>query len=92
MLGLLSDDEYSRLQHHLAEQPESGALIQGTGGLRKVCWSLQGTGKSGGVRVIYYYVTAAAQIRLILIYPKSAKDSLSAAEKRVLKKMTQEWI
>lgn len=92
LMQLLSDEEYRQFQRYLADTPEAGAVITGTGGMRKVRWALRGKGKSGGVRVIYYYVTAASQIRLILIYPKSAKDSLSDAEKRILKKMIQEWM
>jgi len=52
---LLSDDEYRSLQITLAKRPEVGALIEGSGGLRKVRWALAGRGKRGGVRVIYYW-------------------------------------
>ena len=65
-------------------------MIQQTGGLRKARWAVQGKGKSG-VRVIYFYVTAAAQIRLIAIYKKGIKDDLSAAEKKILKKLNENW-
>ena len=89
---LLSDEEYAALQQHLANEPDAGALITHTGGLRKVRWAVQGTGKSGGVRIIYYHVTAGAQIRLILIYKKGIKDSLSDAEKAVLRKLNERWM
>ena len=67
LLELLSDDEYAEFQEHLANNPLAGAVIQQTGGLRKIRWSVQGKGKRGGVRVIYYHVTADSQIRLLLI-------------------------
>lgn len=51
--ALMSDDDYRSLQEALVQRPDTGAIIQGSGGLRKVRWSLEGTGKSGGVRVIY---------------------------------------
>jgi hypothetical protein len=89
---LLSDEEYAAFQQHLANDPDAGALITQTGGLRKVRWAVQGTGKSGGVRVIYYHVTAGAQIRLILIYKKGIKDSLSDAEKAALRKLNERWM
>jgi len=89
---LLSDEEYAALQQHLANEPDAGALITHTGGLRKVRWAVQGTGKSGGVRIIYYHVTAGAQIRLILIYKKGIKDSLSGAEKAALRKLNERWM
>jgi hypothetical protein len=88
---LLSDEEYAALQQHLANEPDAGALITHTGGLRKVRWAAQSKGKSGGVRIIYYHVTAGAQIRMILIYKKGIKDSLSEAEKAVLRKLNERW-
>lgn len=51
---LLNDEEYQELQLALAEGPDLGVIIGGSGGLRKVRWSRQGRGKRGGVRVIYY--------------------------------------
>lgn len=57
MKTLLSDDEYKEFQTFLIENPEAGDLIVGTGGCRKVRWSRQGTGKSSGVRAIYYSTT-----------------------------------
>lgn len=69
----------------------AGDLIQGTGGLRKVRVAAKGRGKRGGIRVIYYYVSSAAQIRLLLIYAKERKDNLSAAEKRTLRGLNERW-
>lgn len=65
--------------------------FQGTGGLRKVHWSGQGKGKRGGVRVIYYPVTASHQPRLILIYQKGVKDELTAEEKKLLSELNKGW-
>lgn len=89
--GLLSEDEYRALQNSLAENPDTGDVIQGTGGLRKVRWGAQGKGKRGGVRVIYYHLVSAYQIRLILIYQKGAKDDLSEDEKKVLRELNSRW-
>ena len=52
---ILTDDEYKELQNFLVTQPKSGAVIKGSGGLRKVRWKVNGRGKSGGIRTIYYY-------------------------------------
>ena len=89
--ALLSDDEFALLQGFLFSNPKAGAVIQQTGGLRKVRWAAQGKGKSGGVRVIYFYVTSDVQIRLVAIYKKGIKDDLSAAEKKLLKKLNENW-
>jgi hypothetical protein len=66
-------------------------LIQDTGGLRKVRWAAGGKGKSGGVRVIYYHVTADAQIRMLLIYKKGVQDTLTAKQKAQLRKLNEGW-
>ena len=88
---LLSDESYSKFQHYLAQNPEAGDIIRETGGLRKIRWSVTGRGKRGGVRVIYYYVSAQAQCRMLLIYRKGIKDDLSPSEKKVLRKLNEDW-
>lgn len=55
VLRLLTDESYAELQIAIAERPDAGAVIARSGGLRKLRWSLPGGGKSGGVRVIYYW-------------------------------------
>ena len=87
----LSDDNYSEFQEYLANNPGAGEIIVGTGGLRKVRWAAGGKGKSGGVRVIYYYFTSASQIRLLLIYKKGKQDNLTEAQKAVIKKLNEDW-
>ena len=89
--ALLGDDEYAALQQHLVVQPNAGAVIAGTGGLRKIRWTTAGRGKRGGTRVIYYHVVAQAQIRMILIYRKGIKDDLTPREKVELRKINSEW-
>ena len=70
----------------LYERPQAGAVIQGLGGVRKIRWAARGKGKSGGVRVIYYWFEVDEQIFLITLYGKSEKEDLSAAElKRIVK-------
>ena len=83
--SLLTDDEYKEFQTHLLLDPEAGSIIVGTGGCRKVRWARQGTGKSSGIRAIYYYYNPAGRLYMLLVYPKREKDSLSAAEKNLLK-------
>jgi len=88
---LLTDEEYAELQTAMTQHPDAGNLIQGTGGLRNLRWKRAGTGKSGGVRVIYYWLSAHHHIRLLMIYPKSRKDDLSTAEKAALRKIVEKW-
>ncbi len=75
----------------ISTNPKAGDVIQETGGLRKVRWAVKGRGKSGGVGVIYFHVTAASQVRLIVIYKKGVKDTLNAAEKKAFKKLNENW-
>jgi hypothetical protein len=87
---LLDDDEYRRLQNTLLADPESGDLIRGGGGIRKLRHALQGRGKSSGVRAIYYWRKDDFQIYLLVIYPKSKKDDLSDKEVAILRELVKE--
>ena len=51
----LTDEEYRGLQTYLLQKPDAGDLIKGSGGVRKVRWAPAGSGKSGSIRVIYYW-------------------------------------
>lgn len=87
---LLSDDELREMQSKLIAEPDAGDLIARGGGIRKLRWKKQGTGKSGGIRVIYYWVVDEDQILMLIAYAKSAKDNLSDAETAMLKKLVKE--
>jgi mRNA-degrading endonuclease RelE of RelBE toxin-antitoxin system len=80
----LSEEEYVGLQQHLAAHPDAGALMRGSGGARKIRWRSEGRGKSGGVRVIYYWFTADEQILLLTIYAKSEQGNLTAADLKLI--------
>ena len=88
--ALLDDDEYRQMQNVLVDDPERGDLIKGGGGIRKLRHAVQGRGKSGGVRVIYYWLTQRHQIYMLVVYPKSKKDDLSDQETAVLRELVKE--
>ena len=88
---LLSDEAYTGFQQFLIAQPDAGDVIQGTGGLRKVRWAAGDKGKRGGIRVIYYFVDDADQIRLLLIYKKGIQDDLTADQKKQLRAIKERW-
>jgi hypothetical protein len=90
VLALLSDEEYRTLQNSLVEFPERGDLITGGGGIRKVRHAAQGRGKSGGVRVIYYWAKEKSRIYMLMIYPKSKKDDLSDQETALFRNLVKE--
>ena len=89
--ALLTDDEYGALQGELANRPDMGEIIRGTGGLRKVRWGAAGKGKRGGVRAIYYWRVAESQILMLVIYSKSVKDDLTADQRKMLRKIVENW-
>ena len=88
--ALLSDDEYRELQNVLVDDPERGDVIKGGGGIRKLRHAMQGRGKSGGVRVIYYWVKDDHLIYLLVVYPKSKKDNLTDKETAILRDFVKE--
>jgi len=85
---VLKEDEKASIINYLAAHPQSGDLVQGTGGIRKLRWSAQGKGKSGGVRVIYYYHNEAVPLFLLTVFGKGEKANLSKAERNTLSKLT----
>lgn len=87
----LNDDQYNALQNLLMENPATGDIISGTGGLRKIRWGLKDKGKRGGVRIIYFWQKSEHQIYLLTIYAKNEMDDLSASDKKALKQMIGEW-
>lgn len=88
--GLLDDDSYAAFQKQLAARPESGDVLEGTGGIRKIRVASHGHGKRGGSRVIYYHFSSVAQIALLLIYPKNEKDDLTPDECKALKRIVEQ--
>ncbi len=83
----LSEDEYLGLQSFLLQVPEAGRVVPGSGGVRKVCWAIAGKGKSGGVRVIYYFKRQEDEIWLLTIYSKSEVVNIPA---HVLRQIAKE--
>jgi mRNA-degrading endonuclease RelE of RelBE toxin-antitoxin system len=83
----LTDDEYSGLQSYLLQFPESGKIVPGSGGVRKLRWAMSGMGKRGGVRVIYYFKKPEDEIWLLTIYSKSETDNIPA---HILRKIAEE--
>lgn len=63
----------------------------GSGGLRKIRWKLEGQGKRGGVRVIYYWVTADDQIRMLYVYRKTQQADLTPKQLATLKSIVERW-
>lgn len=87
---LLPDEDYSALQNELVARPDAGALIRGSGGIRKVRWALPGRGKSGGARFIYYWAKADDQILMLFVFPKNEAENLTKAQIQQLRAIVEE--
>ncbi|WP_090205711.1 type II toxin-antitoxin system RelE/ParE family toxin [Ectothiorhodospira magna] len=72
----LTDEDYGSLQTYLLHQPDAGDLIKGSGGVRKVRWAQAGSGKSGGIRIIYYWKKSDHEIWMLTLYSKSERASI----------------
>ena len=86
---LLSESERTDVIDYVAANPKAGDLIQGTGGIRKLRWARSGRGKSGGVRVIYYFHSEVLPLYLLTVFGKGEKADLSRAERNELAKLVQ---
>lgn len=87
--GLLSQAEVQSLITHLAEHPRAGVLIVGTGGIRKLRWARDGMGKSGGVRVVYYFHDERIPLYLLTIFGKNQQANITRAEAGELSKLVK---
>jgi hypothetical protein len=85
---LLSEDERRDVIDYLAEHPKAGDLMEATGGVRKLRWRRGGQGKSGGVRVIYYYHDDDMPLYLLTLFAKGDKANLTKAERNELASLT----
>ena len=72
----LDDDEFAAFQLYLADHPDSGDVIPHSGGCRKLRWAIEGRGKRGGVRVIYFLRLNSGQIVLVTMYAKNVVENI----------------
>lgn len=85
----LSDEDLKRLQEEILLDPKAGAVMRGTGGIRKMRFAFEHRGKSGSVRVIYIDFEVHEKIYLLTAYPKNEKDNLTKAERNDLRELVK---
>lgn len=88
--GLLSDSERTALITHMAKSPTAGAIMEGTGGARKLRWGALGKGKKGGCRVVTFYAGLDIPVFLLTAYSKGDKANLTKAERNELRAILTE--
>jgi hypothetical protein len=89
---LLAEEDRRAIVDHLAAQPKAGDLIEGTGGVRKLRWARGGRGKSGGVRVIYYFHSEMMPLYLLTMFAKNERANLNKAERNELAGLVDELV
>lgn len=81
---LLTEAERREILDYLAANPKAGDIMEGTGGVRKLRWGRQSRGKSGGVRIIYYFHSDLMPLYLLTMFAKNERANLSRAERNEL--------
>jgi hypothetical protein len=87
---LLSETQQEAVVQMIAQEPASGDLIEGTGGIRKVRFAVGGRGKSGGIRVVYYFHGETMPVYLLTMFAKNEKANLTKAERNALARLVIE--
>ena len=90
MVEHLDDEGYRALQSALVLRPEQGAVMPGTGGLRKLRWKGSGRGKRGGLRVVYYWAVNETIVLMLYVYAKNEQGDLTVAQAKQLGRLVRE--
>ena len=81
-----TEEERGEFAAYIAESPDAGAVVPESGGIRKVRWRRAGSGKSGGVRVIYFARVAEEEVVLLTLYAKSKTDNITGAKLKEIRR------
>jgi hypothetical protein len=87
---ILDEDSYRLLQLHLLHVPDSGDIIQGSGGIRKIRWAPTGSGKRGGARIIYYWAVDADTALMLFAFQKNERADLTPGQLKQLASVVKE--
>lgn len=88
----MEDEEREELVDYLAHHPAAGVVVPGTGGVRKLRWGLEGRGKRGGARVIYFFHDADMPLFLLQAYAKNKQVNISQADRRKYQYVTKQLV
>jgi hypothetical protein len=85
-----TEDERGEFASFIAAEPEAGVVVVDSGGIRKVRWKRAGTGKSGGVRVVYFTRMSEEEIVLLTLYAKSKTDNLNGPRLKEIRRALED--
>ncbi len=83
--ALLNEDEREEFAVFISQNPSAGSVVRGSGGVRKIRWARTGSGKRGGVRVIYYNQLHHEEVWLLTLYAKTERSTIPADELRLIR-------
>jgi hypothetical protein len=89
---LMDDAERAELVLYLAYNPTAGDVIPGSGGVRKLRWGLEGRGKRGGARVIYFFHDLEMPLLLLKAYAKNEQEDLSQIQLKKLQQFAEQMV
>ena len=81
----MNEDERKAAVDLVSANPESGDVMQGTGGVRKARLAGRGRGKSGGYRIVWYFGGGDIPVFLLTVFGKGEKDNLTQGERNALR-------
>ncbi|MES2283485.1 MAG: type II toxin-antitoxin system RelE/ParE family toxin [Pseudomonadota bacterium] len=84
-----TEEERGDFAAYIAESPDAGDVVPESGGIRKVRWRRAGTGKSGGVRVIYFMRTLEEEVVLLTLYAKAKTDNITGAKLKEIRRVLE---
>jgi hypothetical protein len=87
---LIPAESRRQMENAIAQDPIAAPVIPGTGGIRKLRWSVPGRGKRGGIRTIYFFQAGPDEIYMLTAYGKSDQEDLSPADKKAWSKLVAE--
>ena len=90
--SLPTEQQRMDLMTSIGTNPETGDIMSGTGGVRKLRWAIEGKGKRGGARVIYYFHNESMPILLLTVFAKNVKDNLAPGERNQIKKLVSSLV
>jgi len=85
-----TEEERGEFAAYIAESPDAGDVVPESGGIRKVRWRRAGSGKSGGVRVIYFTRIAEEEVVLRTLYAKASTDNITGAKLKEIRRALED--
>ena len=86
---LMADEDRQALIDYLARNPTAGDLVPGTGGVRKLRWGLEGRGKRGGARIIYFFHSAKIPLFALTAFAKNERSDVSQEDRKAFRELTK---